>query len=186
MDNTEIRRRKAKGEKLESKIINYRSNFRIEDEKFCKLNSGLFTSASRLFITLFPVLFLLTSCETDLIQRQEQQLRKLRAEIKRQRDEIEDLRLSKLKMEQKRQNCNRAFRDFEMAQSRKGNEEAIALYRKGLRLCPDDDVAHYELGKLLAGGGRAKEAQTEFESAVKINPDFQAPRRELEILRGIR
>ncbi len=61
-------------------------------------------------------------------------------------------------------------------------DHAIALYRKGLRLCPDDDVARYELGKILIAVGLRAEAQEEFEAALRINPDFKTVRRELENL----
>ena len=136
-----------------------------------------------IFILLSLCFFIsLSSCESKLVQKQEHQLQKLRAEIKRQRDVIEDLKLAKLKMEQKRQDCNQAFRNFEKAQSIKDPVEAISFYRKGLRLCPNDDVAHYELGKLFAKIGQSKEAQKEFENALRINPDFQTARYELEAL----
>jgi tetratricopeptide (TPR) repeat protein len=57
---------------------------------------------------------------------------------------------------------------------------ASALFRKGLALCPDDDVAHYELGKLLLASGKQNEARSEFEAALKINPNFGAARTALE------
>ena len=134
---------------------------------------------------LFSLCFFisLASCESKLIHRQEQQLQKLRSEIKRQRDVIEDLKLAKLKMKQKRQDCNQAFRKFEKAQDSKDPLEAVSFYRQGLSLCPDDDVAHYELGKLLAKIGQLKEAQEEFENALRLNPDFQTARNELDSLR---
>jgi len=44
-------------------------------------------------------------------------------------------------------------------------------------------VAHYELGKVLRGMGRTREAQAEFEAALKINPDFHEAKRQLETIK---
>ena len=77
-----------------------------------------------------------------------------------------------------------AFRDyFEKAQAAADREKGIALYRDGLGLCPDDEVAHYELGKLLADRARYAEAEAEFQSALKINPDFVDAKKQLEDVR---
>lgn len=62
-------------------------------------------------------------------------------------------------------------------------ERAIALYRDGLALCPDDEVARYELGKALADRGRYKEAELEFEAALRINPEFVDAKKQLEAVR---
>ncbi len=115
------------------------------------------------------------------MQQQDAEIQRLKQEIARQRREIEQIKLAKLKMEQKRQDCNLAFRDFEKAQEAANRDQAISLYRKGLRLCPDDDVARYELGKILIAVGRRTEAQEEFEAALRINPDFKSARRELKV-----
>ncbi len=119
------------------------------------------------------------------MQQQDAEIQRLKQEIARQRREIEQINLAKLKMEQKRQDCNLAFRDFESAQEAATRDQAIALYRKGLRLCPDDDVARYELGKILIAVGRRTEAQEEFEAALRINPDFKFARRELKALQAV-
>ena len=125
---------------------------------------------------------LLISCESELIRQQEEQLRRLQEESARQRQEIEEITLARAREEKKRQDCNRAFADFEKAQSSKDPGEAVSLYRRGLKLCPDDDVAHYELGKILQSMGQAQDARMEFEAALKINPNFHDARRRLEIL----
>ncbi|MBI4526680.1 MAG: tetratricopeptide repeat protein [Deltaproteobacteria bacterium] len=125
----------------------------------------------------------LISCESEIIRKQEEQIREQQEEITRQRKEIEEIKLARQKQEQQRQDCNRAFRDFENAQAKKNPDEAVALYRQGLKLCPDDDVAHYELGKILARAGKAQEAEQEFEAAIRINPNFTDARRQLETLR---
>jgi tetratricopeptide (TPR) repeat protein len=62
-------------------------------------------------------------------------------------------------------------------------EQAITLYRQGLGVCPDDDVAHYELGRALADAGRFGEAEKSFEEALKINPDFTEARKQLDAIR---
>ncbi len=133
-------------------------------------------------LVLLPFVLLLTSCGSELIQKQEQQIQKMQLEITRQREEIEELKLARVKVDQKRQDCNRAIREFEKAQKLKDPDQAIALYREGLRLCPDDDVAHYELGKILLAKGQTKDAEEEFETALGLNPDFQSARRELNSL----
>ena len=136
------------------------------------------------FITfvLLPFFLLLSSCESELLLKQKDEIQKMQQEIARQREEIEELKLARIKADQKRQDCNRAIRDFEKAQKLKDPEQAISLYREGLRLCPDDDVAHYELGKILVVVGQIKEAEEEFEIALGINPDFESARRELKAL----
>jgi len=133
----------------------------------------------RALLTLIALSFL-AACETKLMREQAEQLRQQEQELARQRQEVEALKLQQQQETEKRDACNRAFRDFEQAQATKEARAAVALYRKGLTLCPDDDVAHYELGKLLAGLGQAKEARSEFEKAVKINPNFTAARTALE------
>ena len=83
--------------------------------------------------------------------------------------------------------CNRAFREyFEKAQASSDREQAMALYREGLVLCPDDDVAHYELGKIMVDRGLYPEAEKEFEAALKINPDFVDAKKQLDAVRKTR
>ena len=62
-------------------------------------------------------------------------------------------------------------------------DQAIALYREGLSLCPEDEVAHYELGRALADRGRYLEAEREFEAALNLRPDFTDAKRQLESIR---
>ena len=89
--------------------------------------------------------------------------------------------------DQKQQDCNRAFRDyFDKAQSSTNREQTIDLYNQGLAICPDDDVAHYELGRALADAGRSAEAEREFEAALRINPDFADAKRQLDSVRKSR
>lgn len=130
---------------------------------------------------------LVTACNSELLEKQAEQIKQQEEEITRQRKEIEALQTAQQMQDQKRRDCNRAFRDyFEKAQGTKDGERAIALYREGLGLCPDDDVAHYELGKVLVRQGRSAEAENEFEAALRINPDFLDAKRELDDLKGKR
>ncbi|HEY2989852.1 MAG TPA: tetratricopeptide repeat protein [Candidatus Binatia bacterium] len=136
---------------------------------------------------LFGVLVVssaLFGCESEALRKQAEEIRRQEQEIARLRQENEKIDAAKQQEERKREACNVAFRSFEKAQAAKEPSEAVALYRDGLKLCPDDDVAHYELGKILAGMGRSREAQDEFEAALKINPNFQGARQELGKLQG--
>ena len=130
---------------------------------------------------------LLSSCLTGYLEedlkKQQEQIKEQNAEMARQRAELEALRQSK----QTSDHCSRAFRDyFDKAQLSTNRDEQISLYRQGLQLCPDDDVAHYELGRVLVDAGRRGEAEQEFEAALKINPGFDEARRQLDALRSTR
>lgn len=126
----------------------------------------------------------LSGCLGETLERQAEQLRQQNEEITKQRQDIEALKSGKQVQDQKQQDCSRAFRDyFDKAQASTDPEQTIALYRDGLALCPDDEIAHYELGRVLVDRGRNAEAEREFEAALKINPNFGDARRQLEILR---
>ncbi|HEX9445588.1 MAG TPA: tetratricopeptide repeat protein [Candidatus Binatia bacterium] len=133
-------------------------------------------------------LLFLSACEPeqirrndDILRRQEEELRQLREEKRRM--ETGERRTDAGREERRRDgDCSRAFRTFEQAQAARSPAEAAALYREGLDLCPDDEVAHYELGRILADMGRLQEARREFETALQINPNFQGARRELDLL----
>ena len=68
---------------------------------------------------------------------------------------------------------SRLFRQSPVIDQR---EQTIDLYNQGLAICPDDDVAHYELGRALADAGRSAQAEKEFKTALRINPDFAVAR----------
>ena len=132
---------------------------------------------------MLPALVLASSCLTAELEKQAETLKEQEAEIARQRKEIEALKSGQQAQDKRLRDCNRAFREyFERAQTTADGDRAVALYREGLAICPDDEVAHYELGRLLAAQGRYPEAETEFESALKINPDFTDARARLEAL----
>lgn len=139
--------------------------------------------AAGYFAALIPAAMPLSSCLTAELEKQAETLKEQAAEIARQRKEIEALKSGQLAQDKRLRDCNRAFREyFEQAQTTADGDRAVTIYREGLAICPDDEVAHYELGRLLAAQGRYPEAVTEFESALKINPDFTDARARLEAL----
>jgi tetratricopeptide (TPR) repeat protein len=130
----------------------------------------------------------LSGCLTGYLEenskRMDAQIKEQDAEIARQRQDLEALRAGRPIPDAKSQECERAFREyFDKAQLSTNREQAIDLYRKGLGVCPDDDVAHYELGRALADAGRYGEAEREFEAALKINPRFTDARNQLDAVR---
>ncbi|HTF93711.1 MAG TPA: tetratricopeptide repeat protein [Verrucomicrobiae bacterium] len=143
-----------------------------------------FTARSSSASLLSFVALLFVACNSEILERQAEQLRQQEIEIGRQRKELEALAAGKQVQDQKQQDCSRAFRDFfDKAQLSTNREQTIDLYNQGLAICPDDDVAHYELGRALADAGRAAEAEKEFDTALRINPDFADARRQLENVR---
>ena len=127
---------------------------------------------------------LLTGCLGEVLEKQAEQIKQQEIEIARQRKELEALAAGQTVQDAKQKDCIRAFRDyFDKAQLSTNREEAISLYRQGLAICPDDDVAHYEMGRALVGAGRSAEAANSFEAALKINPDFADARRQLDAIR---
>jgi tetratricopeptide (TPR) repeat protein len=135
-------------------------------------------------LVLAAIVAAVVSCNSEILEKQAQQIKEQQAELARQRKEIDELLANQQIQDQKQRDCNRAFRDyFEKAQNSADTDKAITLYREGLTICPDDEIAHYELGKTLAAGGRTAEAEKEFEAALKSNPDFLDAKARLETLR---
>ena len=144
---------------------------------------GLISRTTRVFIFASC---LLAGCSSEALEKQAEQLRQQEKEIARQRKEIDDLLAAQKLQDQKSRDCERAFRAyFEKAQVSSDPEQTISLYRQGLALCPDDDVAHYELGKVMVERGLHAEAEKEFEAALKINPDFADAKRQLDAVREL-
>jgi len=137
--------------------------------------------------SLIACVLILSACMSEVLERQAEQIRQQNEEIVRQRKEIDALGAGKQLQDRQQQDCNRAFREyFDKAQLSTNRDEVLSLYRNGLELCPDDDVAHYEFGRALADAGRRAEAEKEFEAALKINPGFAEARRQLDALRQSR
>jgi tetratricopeptide (TPR) repeat protein len=151
-----------------------------------RLDSRFHGNAGRspFVLSVLLVAAILPACNSEVLQKQAEQLKKQDEEIARQRAEINALLATQKVQEQQRRDCNRAFREFfDKAQGASDRDTAIALYREGLALCPDDDVAHYELGKTLMDTGQTREAENEFEAALKINPGFVDAKKQLDSIR---
>jgi len=134
---------------------------------------------------------LMSGCLTGYLQensaRMDTQLKEQSAEIEQQRKELEALRAGRPISDPKNQECERAFREhFDRARLSTNRDEAIGLYRKGLGICPNDEVARFELGRALVDAGRYGEAEREFEVALKINPGFIDAKNQLEAVRNRR
>jgi tetratricopeptide (TPR) repeat protein len=133
--------------------------------------------------SLCAVALFFAACNSEILERQAEQIRQQEIEISRQRKELEALAAGQKVQDEKQRDCVRAFRDyFDKAQLTTDREETISLYRKGLAICPDDDVAHYELGRALVDAGRPAEAANAFEAALKINPAFADAKRQLDAI----
>jgi tetratricopeptide (TPR) repeat protein len=125
-----------------------------------------------------------SACSSEVLEKQAEQIKQQELEIARQRKDLEAMLAGQKLQDQKQQDCNRAFREyFEKAQLSSDRDQAIVLYREGLSLCADDEVAHYELGRALAERGRYLEAEREFEAALNLKPDFTDAKRHLEAAR---
>ena len=129
------------------------------------------------------IIFLSSCIPAEVFEKNEQVLKQQAEQIAEQRKEIETIEAEKARDQQQR-DCNRAFREyFDKAQTTADREQAVTLYRDGLALCPDDEIARYELGRALADRGRYAEAEKEFEAALKLNPGFIEAQRELDAAR---
>ena len=136
---------------------------------------------------LLVALTILSSCLTAELEKQAEQIKQQGEEIARQRKEIETITAGQKAQEQQQRDCNRAFREyFDKAQTTGDREQVITLYRGGLDICPDDEIARYELGRALADRGRYAEAEKEFEAVLKINTGFIEAKRQLDAARKSR
>ena len=134
---------------------------------------------------LLPFCALLPSCtlfDNSKLEQQRVEIERLRQESDQLRREAEAIRDTREKEERDRAACNRAFSAFSAARTASDDATAISHYRAGLDQCPGDDVAHNELGELYARLGRTAEARTEFEAALKLNPNFARAQKNLDAL----
>ena len=135
-------------------------------------------------LLVFILATVVSACSSEVLEKQAEQIKQQELEIARQRKDLEAMLAGQKLQDQKQQDCNRAFREyFEKAQLSTDRDQAIVLYREGLSLCADDEVAHYELGRALAVRGRYPEAEREFEAALNLKPDFTDAKRHLEAAR---
>ncbi len=140
----------------------------------------------------FPALFLglcisLAACslfDTTVLEQQRAEIERLRQEAEQLRQETAALQHQQAQQQQQTEACNRAFNDFDAARKATDDATAIASYQAGLALCPNDDVAHYELGEVYLRLGQTQAARTAFEAALRINPRFSRAQRQLEELGG--
>ena len=131
-------------------------------------------------VALALALWPLAGCMGKVLNEQRVEIERQREELSRLTAEMEAGREQQRKEREQREACNRAFYEYQGARSAARTDEAIAHYEKGLSLCPDDDVAHNELGELYLGQGRIDAARAEFEEALRINPEFSRARQNLE------
>ena len=112
--------------------------------RFNAIHQSMFVGALALVLTIGGLSSCLTGYLEEDLKRQREQIEQQNLELARQRKELEAMAGG----QKQQQDCNRAFRDyFDKAQLSANRDEQISLYRQGLQLCPDDDVAHYELGR---------------------------------------
>ncbi|NOT55937.1 MAG: tetratricopeptide repeat protein [Deltaproteobacteria bacterium] len=131
------------------------------------------------FCLLLPSCALFDNSRLEQLKAETASLRQESDQLRREADAIRDQRG---KEESERAACNRAFALFASARNAPDDATAITQYREGLDQCPSDDVAHNELGELYARTGRTAEARTEFEAALKLNPNFSRARKNLGAL----
>jgi len=129
---------------------------------------------------------LLPSCtlfDNTKLEQQKVEIERLKQETAQLKAEADALQHAREKEEKERIACNQAFSSFDAARKATNDEDAISRYREGLGLCPSDEVAHNELGEIYTRVGRAADARTEFEAALKINPNFARAQKNLDALR---
>jgi tetratricopeptide (TPR) repeat protein len=129
---------------------------------------------------LFPACSLF---DDTRLEQQRAEIVRLRQEADQIKQEADMLQQQRVKEEQERDACNRAFYAFDKARKAANNEDAVARYQEGLSLCPSDDVAHNELGELYLKLGRKAEATAEFEAALRVNPNFGRAQKNLDSAR---
>lgn len=132
------------------------------------------------FWLLFPSCALFDNTK---LEQQKAQIERLKQETTQLKAEADALQNEREKEEKERVACNQAFSAFAAARKATSDDEAISRYREGLNLCPSDEVAHNELGEVYARAGRVADARTEFEAALKLNPNFARAQKNLEALR---
>ncbi len=150
-------------------------------------------AATTFGIGLLPFAFLifLPACSTwdsmwdsildrSVIEEHKAEIARLKAETERIKKETEALKQQGAKASKEREACNTAFYAFEAARKADNEDEAVAKYKEGLDVCPNDDVAHNELGELYLQMGQKDKATAEFEEALRLNSNFVRAQKNLE------
>jgi len=81
-----------------------------------------------------------------------------------------------------RRACSRGAQYFDRAYRAQNLDRKIHLLRKGLRYCPNNPAAHNDLGVALVLRGDEREARNHFNHALRLDPDYQPARRNLDRL----
>jgi predicted Zn-dependent protease len=80
--------------------------------------------------------------------------------------------------------CRQARPFFYEAKEVKSLERRIALYQRGLRMCPQSPRAHVELAQTYADLGERREAVEEYREALRYDPNYPGVRDRLAELEG--
>jgi len=117
------------------------------------------------------------------LDQQRAEIERLRQEADKLKQEANAIKQQGQQEAQEREACNKAFHSFDAARKATDDREIVTHYREGLRLCPSDDVAHNELGELYLRMGRRSEAASEFQEALRLNPNFSRAQKNLDATR---
>jgi len=82
-----------------------------------------------------------------------------------------------------RRACRQGAQYFNQAHRAQNLDRKIKLLRKGLRYCPNNPAAHNDLGVALVLRGNEREARTHFNRALRLDPNYQPARSNLDRLR---
>ena len=80
--------------------------------------------------------------------------------------------------------CAAAEREVKSAQAAAEAADRLFHYRRALRLCPDSPVYHNGLGELYLSLNRNKDAQFEFEEALRLDPSFGIAQDNIKLIQG--
>lgn len=113
-------------------------------------------------------------------------LQQLAAELSGRREEhraVSDVPDRRPGLERDEEACQRAKTYFYRAKEARDLAEKVALYQRGLRICPQSPRAHWELADTYADLGETREAVQELREVLRYSPDYPGARgrlRELE------
>jgi predicted Zn-dependent protease len=85
-------------------------------------------------------------------------------------------------LERDEQACRQARPIFLRAKATRDPDQRIALYQRGLRMCPQSPRAHAELADVYAGLGDTREAIEEYREALRYDSDYPGARERLSEL----
>jgi predicted Zn-dependent protease len=88
----------------------------------------------------------------------------------------------RLVRERNEEACRRARSYFYRAYDTRDLEDKVALYQRGLRICPESPRAHAELADAYARLGEEREAVAEWREVLRYDPDYPDAKRHLRRL----